>query len=245
MLREVQRKTLGRSPAPIAWFATIDAVPQAPLIVIANEFIDALPIRQLVRQGDAWRERAVTVSASGSLAFCAGAPVGSAALPAWLRELAADDGDIVELCPAADALMAALAVQTNKAPVAALIADYGHEATGLGDTLQAVRRHSYSHPLAYPGEADLTAHVDFAALQQTASALGLATYGPMPQGAFLLKLGLAARAERLMRDATPEQKEAILSGAARLADPLQMGVLFKVLVLQSSGLAPPPPFGEI
>ena len=108
-----------------------------------------------------------------------------------------------------------------------------------------MRAHRYADPLAAPGEADLTAHVDFAALKDAASERGLAAFGPMPQGAFLLKLGLAARAERLLGDATPEQKAAILSGAARLADPRQMGVLFKVLIAQSSGLAPPPPFGDI
>ncbi len=96
-----------------------------------------------------------------------------------------------------------------------------------------------------PGDVDLTAHVDFAALEETASTLGLTAYGPMPQGEFLLKLGLASRCDRLLRTATEDQKAAILSGAARLADPRQMGLLFKVLVLQSSGLAPPPPFGDI
>jgi len=96
-----------------------------------------------------------------------------------------------------------------------------------------------------PGQVDLTAHVDFAALKETATTLGLRTFGPMPQGEFLLKLGLAARCDRLIQSATQEQKAAIVSGAARLADPSQMGLLFKVLMLQSSGLAPPPPFGDI
>lgn len=244
-LREVQHETLGTSPAPLEWLETIEAVPQGPLIVIANEFIDALPIHQFVREGGGWRERAVTVSRSEGFAFCAGAAIASERLPAALRDLETHDGDIVELRPAADALIAALATRAKVAPVAILIADYGHEATGIGDTLQAVRRHGYADPLARPGEADLTAHVDFAALKDSAGALGLSTFGPMPQGEFLLKLGLAARAERLMRDATQEQREAILSGAARLVDPRQMGVLYKVLIAQSSRLAPPPPFGDI
>jgi NADH dehydrogenase [ubiquinone] 1 alpha subcomplex assembly factor 7 len=245
VLREIQRETLGTSPAPLEWFETIEAVPRGPLIVIANEFIDALPVRQLVREGGGWRERAVTVSASGGLAFCAGAPVASDTLPATLRDLEASEGDIMETRPAADAVVAALTARANDAPMAALVADYGHEATGIGDTLQAVHRHNYADPLARPGQADLTAHVDFAALKETAHAFGLAAFGPMPQGEFLLKLGLAARSERLTRDATPEQRAAILSGAARLVDPRQMGLLCKVLIVQSSGLAPPPPFGDI
>jgi NADH dehydrogenase [ubiquinone] 1 alpha subcomplex assembly factor 7 len=125
-----------------------------------------------------------------------------------------------------------------------LIADYGHRHGGIGDTLQAVHRHRFADPLAQPGEADVTAQVDFAALKQTAADLGLAAFGPMPQGEFLLKLGLAARCDSLSRNATAAQQAALVSGAARLADPRQMGLLFKMLVLQSSGLAPPPPFGD-
>jgi SAM-dependent MidA family methyltransferase len=129
--------------------------------------------------------------------------------------------------------------------VAALIVDYGHAKSAAGDTLQAVARHRIAETLGAPGEADLTAHVDFAALKDAAHALGLAAYGPLSQGEFLLRLGLEARCERLARNATPAQRSAIPAGAARLADPRQMGVLFKVLALQSSGLAPPPPFGDI
>jgi len=155
------------------------------------------------------------------------------------------EGAIVETRPAAAKLIATLAARVKDAPVAMLIADYGPARSGIGDTLQAVRRHRFADPLAAQGKTDLTAHVDFAALIETARAAGLAAFGPMPQGQFLLKLGLEARLDRLSRDATPEQREAILSGAARLADPRQMGALFKMLVLQSSGLAPPPPFGDI
>jgi len=155
------------------------------------------------------------------------------------------EGTIVETRPPLSPLLARLAARTKDAPIAALFADYGHAESGAGDTLQAVRRHRFADPLAAPGEADLTAHVDFAALKASAHELGLAAYGPMPQGEFLLKLGLETRCERLLHNAAPAQKAAIVSGAARLADPRQMGVLFKILALQSSGLAPPPPFGDI
>jgi NADH dehydrogenase [ubiquinone] 1 alpha subcomplex assembly factor 7 len=244
VLRQVQGETLRGSPAPLTWFERIGDLPHGPLILIANEFIDALPIRQLVRAGGSWHERSVTIGADGAFAFCTGKAVQSDALPAFLRGIDAEDGAIAETRPGAARLVAALAERAEHAPLAALFADYGHEASGVGDTLQAVARHQFADPLAAPGRADLTAHVDFAALKQTAAASGLAAYGQMPQGQFLLKLGLAARCERLAQNATDDQKAAFHSGAARLADPRQMGALFKVLVLQSSGLAPPPPFGD-
>jgi NADH dehydrogenase [ubiquinone] 1 alpha subcomplex assembly factor 7 len=244
-LKSVQRETLHASPAPREWYAALEDVPPGPLILIANEFIDALPLRQFVRARGEWRERTVTIIGGGALAFDAGAPAESDALPSWIGGVDAAEGAIVETRPAATKLIATLAARANDAPVAALIADYGPALSGIGDTLQAVRRHRFADPLAAQGEIDLTAHVDFAALAETARAAGLAAFGPMPQGQFLLKLGLEARLDRLSRDATPQQREAILSGAARLADPRQMGALFKMLALQSSGLAPPPPFGDI
>ena len=239
-LRETQRTTLRSSPAPLQWCERIEDLPQGPLILIANEFIDALPVRQFVREANTWRERCVTLSDTGGFIFCAGAPVGPEAVP----HLDAPEGEIVETRPALSSLLAALVARAKHAPIAALFADYGHAESGVGDTLQAVQRHRFADPFAAPGEADLTAHVDFAALKETARALGLAAYGPMPQGEFLLRLGLEQRCERLLQNATPAQKAAIMSGAARLADPRQMGVLFKMLALQSTGLAPPPPFGD-
>jgi SAM-dependent MidA family methyltransferase len=192
-----------------------------------------------------WRERSVLCAANGTLAFGAGAPVEPDTLPPWLRGTDVPEGAIFETRPAASKLIQILAERAEEAPVAALIADYGPAESGIGDTLQAVRRHRFADPLAAPGEADLTAHVDFAALKDSARMAGLAAFGPMAQGAFLLKLGLASRCDRLLRDATPKQRQTILSGAARLVDPRHMGALFKMLALQSGGLAPPPPFGEI
>jgi NADH dehydrogenase [ubiquinone] 1 alpha subcomplex assembly factor 7 len=244
-LRETQRDTLRGSPAPLHWLDSIEDVPQGPLIIIANEFIDALPVRQLVRKGNVWRERCVAIGRSGDLAFSLGDEVEGNSLPPAVRELDAADGAIFETRPALASLLSALAARAAAAPLAALIVDYGHEETGLGDTLQAVSRHKFADPLAAPGEADLTAHVDFAEIKRTLGALALNAYGPMPQGEFLLKLGLGARRDRLLQQARPDQREAILSGVSRLADPRAMGILFKVLALASSGLAPPPPFGDI
>jgi SAM-dependent MidA family methyltransferase len=240
VLRETQKDTLKDASRPIRWYESLDEVPRGcPLIVIANEFLDALPVRQFVCRGGAWRERCVGLGADGSLVFVEGGIVHDDALPA------APDGAIVERRPATAPLLASLAARAKEAPLAALFIDYGHERSGLGDTLQAVRHHRYADPLAAPGEADLTAHVDFAALRGEAERLGLKAYGPVPQGEFLLRLGLMERRDRLLAAARPEQREMISSGAARLADPNQMGVLFKVLALTSDGLAPPPPFGEI
>jgi NADH dehydrogenase [ubiquinone] 1 alpha subcomplex assembly factor 7 len=244
VLREAQQATLLASPAPLRWHDSIEDVPHGPLIVIANEFIDALPVRQLVRQGGAWHERCVSIGDGGALVFCAGPARDSGVLPSWAAGMDAEDGAIVETRPAAASLLSALAARANAAPVAALLADYGHERSGIGDTLQAVRNHRFADPLALPGETDLTAQVDFAALEETATGLGLAAFGPMKQGEFLLRLGLGARCDSLLRNATDAQRVAVLSGAARLADPRQMGLLFKMLVLQSGGLAPPPPFGD-
>jgi SAM-dependent MidA family methyltransferase len=244
-LRETQRASLSDSPAPLHWHHSIDDLPKGPLIVIANEFIDALPVRQLVREGDAWRERCVAIDRNGKFVFAPGEELEDADLPEAARAVDAPDGAIFEIRPAISPLLAALAARAAIGPVTALFIDYGHEQTGSGDTLQAVSRHKYADPLAAPGEIDLTAHVDFAEMKRTATSLGLNSYGPMPQGEFLLKLGLEARRDSLLRGATPDQREAIALGAARLASPSAMGVLFKVLALTSSGLASPPPFGEI
>jgi NADH dehydrogenase [ubiquinone] 1 alpha subcomplex assembly factor 7 len=244
-LREMQREALRGSPAPLHWHDSIEDVPQGPLIVIANEFIDALPVRQFGREGSIWRERCVTVGPSGNLAFTLGKAIKDDDQPEAARELDAPDGAIFESRPAVASLLETLAARAARAPFAALFIDYGHEQSGFGDTLQAVSRHKFADPLAAPGETDLTAHVDFAEMKREVARLGLDTYGPMPQGEFLLKLGLEARRGRLLRGARSDQTHAIVSGAARLASPSAMGVLFKVLALGSSGLASPPPFGEI
>jgi NADH dehydrogenase [ubiquinone] 1 alpha subcomplex assembly factor 7 len=236
---EAQRKTLKDAGVPLRWYAAL-AVPEGPLVVLANEFVDALPIRQFIRRGDVWRERLIASDGRGGFAFIDG----DADDQEWHLPQTAPEDAILETRPAAHALMRELGRRAERAPVAALIIDYGHEESGFGDTLQAVRGHRFADVLADPGAADLSAHVDFAELKREASAAGLKAYGPMPQGEFLLKLGLAARRERLLQRATPAQAEVIASGASRLVDPSQMGVLFKALALTSAGLAPPPPFGH-
>jgi NADH dehydrogenase [ubiquinone] 1 alpha subcomplex assembly factor 7 len=241
-LREAQCAALDGVAVPVRWYETIETVPEGPLILLANEFIDALPVRQLVRRGRAWRERCVTVDADGAFAFAEGDLVDDADLPSAELKRRPPEGAILETRPAAARLVSVLAMRAANAPLSALLIDYGHAETGFGDTLQAVRAHRFADPLGAPGEADLSAHVAFADLKRTAKALGLAAYGPVPQGEFLLKLGLGPRRDRLLEHASLAQKAAIASGSARLVDPNQMGVLFKVLALTSGGLPPPPPF---
>ena len=237
---EAQRRTLEDAGAPLRWYAALDAVPESPLIVLANEFVDALPIRQFIRRGGAWHERLIASDVRGGFAFVDGEAQHE---DRHLPHTAPEDA-ILETRPAAHALMRELGHRAERAPLAALIVDYGHAESGFGDTLQAVRGHRFADVLADPGAADLSAHVDFADLKREACSAGLKAHGPMPQGEFLLKLGLGERREYLLRRATPAQAEAITSGAARLVDPRQMGVLFKALALTSAGLAPPPPFGD-
>jgi NADH dehydrogenase [ubiquinone] 1 alpha subcomplex assembly factor 7 len=238
ILRATQRKTLHASTVPLHWHADLDALPEGPLIVLANEFLDALPIHQYVRRGRTWHERVVSLDAHGRLDFAAGDAVHLDGAPTD-----APDGAIFETRPAATTLLAALGARgPDVPPLAALFIDYGHEETSLGDTLQAVAAHNHADPLAAPGRADLSAHVDFAVLKRDAVRFGLRPYGPMPQGEFLLRLGLAARRDRLLSGTAPAQRSAIASAAARLVDPRQMGLLFKAIVLTSAGLPAPPPF---
>ncbi|WP_083226688.1 class I SAM-dependent methyltransferase [Methyloligella halotolerans] len=254
-LKSLQAETLApeaeRSPpVGLAWYESFENVPNGPLIVIANEFLDALPIRQFVRRGDAWHERLVTRTDGGKLAFTeTDAPI--RAVAELDRFADAREGAIAEIRPGAAALVSELAARAETGPIAALFVDYGPEAFGPGDTLQAVSAHGFTDPLADPGAADLTAHVDFGALARQAATEGLSAYGPMPQGEFLLKLGLAQRQEQLMKTATPDQRSMLASGANRLIDPQQMGVLFKAFVLTGSAPGsdrggrtrpPPPPF---
>jgi SAM-dependent MidA family methyltransferase len=244
VLREAQKTALHGATVSIKWFDALEDAPRGPLIVIANEFVDALPIRQLVWRNGGWCERCVTIGSEGGFAFCAGRSITNNGLRQAAEPIDPPDGSILEVRPEAGALVSLLAARAEQAPLAALIVDYGHGETACGDTLQAVWRHKYADPLSHPGEVDLTAHVDFAALKDSASAHGLRSYGPMPQGEFLLKLGLEARRDSLCKSATPEQQEQILASTIRLADPEAMGLLFKALAITSSGLAPPAPFAE-
>lgn len=204
------------------WHDSIADLPDLPLFLVANEFLDALPIRQFVRDGAGWRERVVGL-ADGVLAFGLTPPGPVAALAHRLADTA--DGTIVELCPALPAIAGEVGRRVATCGGAALFIDYGGWQS-RGDTLQALRRHAPVDPLAAPGEADLTAHVDFAAL---AAALAPARVSAMtPQGVFLERLGIAVRAERLAARLTGAARAAHVAALRRLTHPDEMGHLFKV-----------------
>jgi SAM-dependent MidA family methyltransferase len=204
--------------------------------VIANEFLDALPIGQLLYVDRAWRERVVDLDAHGALRFAVGAEV-----TGGTEELAVSPsaGSIVELSAGENELLAQLAARGS--PLVALFIDYGPAQPATGDTLQAVRRHAWVHPLSQPGNTDLTAHVQFARLTGKARAAGLLADGPMTQAEFLGRLGFAERAARLMA-ANPAHAANIEAGVQRLISPTGMGELFKALAVRTRGVPPTIPF---
>jgi len=237
-LAEIQKKTLAGHQARIDWHQSIETLPDNPLVIVGNELFDAIPIRQFVRANGKWRERMVGLNDAGELHFLAGA---ASLDPALLPRNAATamDGAIVELAPARTALMDEIAGRIAARGGAGLFIDYGHLEPGIGDTLQALRKHSYQDVLAEPGQADVTSHVDFAALAAIARARGLGAH-LMTQGHFLLKMGLLERAGRLGAGLDAAGQEKIRGQAERLASPSAMGELFKILAILPSGTAVPP-----
>jgi NADH dehydrogenase [ubiquinone] 1 alpha subcomplex assembly factor 7 len=203
----------------------VDTLPDGPLLLVANEFVDALPIRQFVRTASGWHDRAVGVTAEG-FAPVIGDPAPEGAVPETFANAA--QSAIYEDRPAARALMATLDRRLARHGGAALVIDYGHTRAGLGDTLQAIRAGARVNPFTHPGEADLTAHVDFETLQSPRTTTVI--HGPIPQAQFLRRLGLTQRTHALAR-ANPDQAAALHAAAARLTAPAQMGTLFQVLAL--------------
>ena len=228
VLQAKQKQALA-AHTPI-WHDDVAHVPEGPVILVANEFFDALPIRQLERTGAGWCERLIDSSEEGAFRFAVSPPLDALdVIPAHLRD--APTGAIVEVCPEAHRVVHGLASRLAKGGGAALIVDYGHAESAAGETLQAVKDHAFANVLETPGEADLTAHVDFGALRDVARCAGACTLGPVTQGAFLERLGLAARADALLANATPVQARDIRAARARLVDPRGMGVVFKAFAI--------------
>lgn len=213
-----------------------------PLLVVANEVLDALPLTQFVRTALGWALRTVAVE-RGELAFRAIEPVRLAMIPAALRD--APEGAVFERNFAAEQLAAALARRLSAQGGAALFVDYGHPGPALGDTLQALRGGQPAPPLEALGEGDLSAHVDFAAVAAAARAAGAAVFGPAAQGDFLMVLGLAARAAALKAGRPAEVRARIAAEAARLAGAGAMGRLFKALALVAPGWPAPAGFPSV
>lgn len=207
----------------------LDTLPlDRPLLIIANEFFDALPVHQYIRTDRGWRERTVQLGTQG-LHFGQGLLPVDTAIPRALRE--ADVDAIVESAPAALAIGRDLARRIARQGGAALLIDYGYEGPATGDTLQALRRHAMTDPLADVGDSDLTAHVDFTPLAQAARDEGLMVDGPIGQGPFLERLGITERARALAR-ATPDRVADIAAAHRRLCAPDAMGTLFRVMAIR-------------
>jgi NADH dehydrogenase [ubiquinone] 1 alpha subcomplex assembly factor 7 len=235
VLRMLQGRTLAKADVPITWHNCIEEISEGPTIAIANEFVDALPISQFVKDHDGWHVRMIGI-ADDKLSFLAA--------PDPMLAQSETDGTLVGtiLERRDDRPVSLLAQRIARFGGAGLIIDYGHAESGFGDTLQAVRGHQFTDPLEQPGEADLTAQVDFAAVAIWAERQGAATQGPIPQGEFLRRLGIEQRAARLKANATQQQAADIGSALARLTARDKMGELFKVLAIADPKLGPLPGF---
>ncbi|MBW7922785.1 MAG: SAM-dependent methyltransferase [Rubellimicrobium sp.] len=221
-LREAQAQRLPGA----TWHDDIGTLPEGPLLLVANEFLDALPVRQFVRRPEGWAERVVTVQGGRlALALAATAP------PPAVMTRDVPPGTVIEHCPALPGIVGAIGARIARHGGAALFIDYGEDG-GTGDTLQALRAHRPVDPLAEPGLADLTAHVDFAAIARAAPPARASAV--VPQGAFLERLGITARARTLAAGLSGAALDDHVAAHRRLTHPGEMGRLFKVI-----GLAPP------
>ena len=241
-LRAMQQQRLQQSGADIAWHDDLAQVPAGPMILIANEFFDALPIHQFERRAEGWRERMVSQADDEFTLVLNRHMTPQAVLIPEALTRTAPPGAIAEICPAGVAIAAAIAARIATTGGVALIIDYGHCRHVTARTLQAVRKHARHDFLVDPGDADITAHVDFATLANAADAATI--HGPVSQGDFLKRLGIEFRAAQLAQRATAAQAGDIDSACKRLIDPSQMGTLFKVLAISDPDMAVPPGFEQ-
>lgn len=240
-LRAAQAQTLAPSGSAPIWHDTVGTLPNIPMLLIANEFFDALPIQQVIRRRRGWHERQIGLAATGDdLAWTESqgpSPLASLIDPAVAQM--ARMGDVVEICPSGLSIARSLGERLAARPGACLIIDYGYAEPAAGDSLQALRGHRFADVLSTLGAADLTAHVDFATLSRAAVEGGAASHGPVGQGAWLQALGINARTDILIRSANGEQAEAIAAAKHRLIDPSEMGTLFKVMAWTSCDMPIP------
>ena len=243
VLTAQQKRTLELLSMPTSWHASLNDVPEGPALIVANEFFDALPICQAVKTATGWSERRVGIDANGNFTFTLGddpIPHFAQLLPPDVR--AAPPDSIFEW--RADAPAFCLGKRVARGGGAALVIDYGHLASAVGETLQAVGHHAYANPLSGPGTVDLTAHVDFQALLRAAEAMGAQGHGPIDQGQFLRRLGIETRASMLKSKASQAISADIDSALTRLIGHghAGMGTLFKVAALTHPAVGVPPAF---
>jgi NADH dehydrogenase [ubiquinone] 1 alpha subcomplex assembly factor 7 len=244
VLRHLQQEKLRGCDA--TWHLAIDTVPSGPCLYIANEFFDALPIDQYVKTATGWHGRCIGLDPSTNrLKFEVDrTPI---SIPEFMPSSisAAPAGSLFEHCPLCHEIAANIGGRLAADGIAALLIDYGHQIQDSGETLQAVRGHEYRDILMNPGEADLTAHVDFSALAAAAQTAGAVPYGPVSQGAFLSDLGIEARTNKLAADQDATRADLLQSGCHRLIDAQGMGTLFKVLALTNEKLGVPAGFDTL
>lgn len=240
-LRHRQKKILSPLHENIFWHDNMATLPSAPTIILANEFLDVLPIRQFVRSDQGWHERLIGLNENGAFEYVISdntvdPPIKYAALDS------ATTGDIIETRDIPQDLLP-LDTKSGGQPFAALFIDYGHLQSAVGDTFQAVRDHAFCHPLECPGAADLTAHVDFEAFAKVMSERHYAVEPPRTQAEFLGGLGIIERAQHLMEKSTMTGRNKIENQIARLISPDSMGARFKVMAVRSPDCPPVPGFG--
>ncbi|MEX0344297.1 MAG: class I SAM-dependent methyltransferase [Rhizobiaceae bacterium] len=237
-LTGVQKAILDSENDGLEWLQRFDDLPDLPAFVVANELFDAIPVRQYVKSGGVWRERVVGIDSDGNLVFAVGAgaldidllPDGAAGEP---------DGAIFEISPAREALAESIACKIADHGGMALFFDYGHLQSAFGDTLQAVRNHEFDPVLSHPGQADLTSHVDFAALALAAEKAGAST-SFLTQGEFLVRMGIVERAGRLGANLDEDGRKQIAADTERLAGADGMGEMFKAMAMFRPGMKPAP-----
>ena len=244
-LEAVQGKTLAAAGVPVQWAKRLEDIPAGPSLIIGNEFLDCLPIQQLICKDpfagkDGWVERRIGLDSDERLCFVKidvpAAGILTQNLPHGASEARSDD--LLETSASAAQIIDSLSQRFEQSPGRALFIDYGPEETEFGDTLQALKRHEKVGAFSDPGNTDLTARVDFAALSEMAETAGLETTAAVPQREFLSKLGIEMRAVALIRS-KPDAKPVIARQLHRLTDADEMGELFKAICLSSKGLAPP------
>ncbi len=244
----LQRDKLSAHAERIRWIAGLDEVEEKPMVFIANEFLDALPFRQFIKAGGVWRERLVATGKNRDLGTVLGPSLAEPEILPGGHE-AEPDGAVFEHAPAREAFVLQVSERLAATAGAALMIDYGHAKSGFGDTFQAVSKHAFTDPFKEPGMADLTSHVDFAAIRQSAIQTGVHAAPIVEQGAFLLAMGIAQRAQSLAAGKAPERQAQILRDVERLVLSGEMGALFKVLALckneNASAMIHLPPFAAV
>ena len=243
VLRAQQRATLAELAPQVHWHDTLDEVPDGPAIVVANEFFDAIPVNQVVKKEGGWHERRIEIATDGALAFTsAPAPLAhfDRLVPVAVRN--APLASIFEW--RGDTAGMALGRRVSDSRGAALVIDYGHAESAVGETLQAVGQHAYADALATPGTVDITAHVDFEALGRSVESMGATAYGPLAQSQFLRRLGIDTRAMKLKARATPKAAAEIDVALSRLigVGRRDMGLMFKAAAYTHPSLGAPPAF---